>query len=45
MKSKTIVRQKKEKNLVIGPKERPTPRRISRLTVGHNINSTQEVLH
>jgi hypothetical protein len=30
--------------LVMGPKGVPAPRRIGRLTVGHNINSTQLIL-
>jgi hypothetical protein len=42
-KNKAAVRQKKgkKKNLVMGYKGVPTPRRIGRMTVGHNINSTQ----
>jgi hypothetical protein len=41
--SKAIVLQKEGKSKIWSwaPKRCPTPRRISRLTVGHNINSTQ----
>jgi hypothetical protein len=45
-KSKTIFRLKKGeiKMWSWAPKECPTPRRIGRLTAGHNINSTGEDL-
>jgi hypothetical protein len=45
-KSKAIVRQKKGKRRIwsCAPMGCPTPRRIGRLTVGHNIDSTHRTL-